>query len=107
MMMEIGNLINLQNSMTYFNRFCSSVSLFVTLCLFIGCNNFNSDNYYKAGGLVALDYPIQTNLKYKIIRQYLDTLRIIYGYSVPEKWNDKQKIVDLDNNNKIIYFKNK
>jgi hypothetical protein len=61
---------------------------------------------FKAGNLVDLHYPIQTNLKVEIVQQYLDTLIQKKGYKVPNKWEPYDKLVNLDNvRNKRIYFK--
>src|SRR5689334_12632697 len=63
------------------------------------------DSLYKAGNLVVLDYPIETNLKSDIVMKYLDTLIYHSGHNAPEKWNHLNKLVDLDSNiNKRIYF---
>lgn len=68
----------------------------------ISCNNF-----YKAGNLVSLDYPIETSLRSSLIKVYCDTLIKKYGYNVPAKWSHQDKLVELDSINHIrIYFKN-
>lgn len=62
---------------------------------------------YKAGNLIALQYPIETSLRSDIIEKYLDTLIKQKGYEVPQKWIHYNKLIDLDSvNNKRIYFKN-
>ncbi|RAJ05432.1 hypothetical protein LX64_02590 [Chitinophaga skermanii] len=67
----------------------------------IGCKDI-----YKAGNLVALEYPVETQLRSKIIREYLDTLILKRGYMVPPKWESFTKLVDLDSvYNKRIYFR--
>jgi hypothetical protein len=39
--------------------------------------------------------------------RYCDTLILKYGYNVPAKWSNKNKLVEIDSlNNKRIYFKN-
>jgi len=60
---------------------------------------------YKAGNLESLDYPIETSLRSSLIQKYCDTLIIKYGYSVPVKWSNKNKLVEIDSvNNKRLYF---
>lgn len=73
----------------------------ISLLLFTECNPL-----YKAGNLVSLDYPIETSLDLDLIQKYCDTLIVKYGYNVPAKWSDKNKLVEIDSlNNKRIYFK--
>jgi len=72
----------------------------VGLFLFTECNSL-----YKAGNLESLDYPIETSLRSSLIQKYCDTLIIKYGYSVPVKWSNKNKLVEIDSvNNKRLYF---
>lgn len=37
---------------------------------------------YSAGNLVILDIPIETNLRTRVVKQYLDTLMVKKGYNV-------------------------
>lgn len=75
-------------------------ALVIIIYSFAGCTHF-----YKAGNLVDLDYPVETPLRSKVIRHYLDTLIKKRGYAVPEKWKSLNKLVDLDSvYNKRIYF---
>ena len=61
---------------------------------------------YKAGNLIALSYPVETQLRSAIVSQYIDTLRYKQGFAVPDKWKHYNKLIDLDSiNNKRIYFK--
>ncbi len=77
-----------------------AVSIFLSFAV-VSCNNT-----YKAGNLVALDYPIETKLRTEIIQRYVDTLILTKGYAVPEKWKHFDKLVDLDSiYHKRIYFK--
>lgn len=63
---------------------------------------------YKAGNLVILSIPVETNLRTPIVKQYMDTLILRMGYNVPDKWSHLNKLVDLDStNNKRLYFMNK
>jgi hypothetical protein len=72
--------------------------------LFIAC--MSCKDLYKAGGLTALGYPIDTNLRGAIIQAYLDTLIQYDGYHAPEKWDHRHKMDDRDSvNNKRVYFK--
>lgn len=83
------------------NKFWFKTFPLFAVLSFISCNNV-----YKAGNLVSLDYPIETPLRSALIQKYCDTLIIKHGYSVPEKWSSKNKLVELDSiNNKRIYFK--
>lgn len=68
--------------------------------IFVSCNDL-----YKAGNLVDLSYPINTSLRTKIVKRYIDTLIQSKGFAVPDKWQQFDKLVDLDSiNNKRIYF---
>ena len=75
--------------------------LFFISCLFIiGC-----DKPYKAGNLDIFSYPVETPLRTQVVAMYLDTLIAKYGYQVPVKWIDIDKLVDFDSaNHKRIYF---
>lgn len=62
---------------------------------------------YKVGNLKELGYPIETQLRTSIIRNYMDTLILKKGYDIPDKWVGYNKLVDIDSlNNRRIYFKN-
>lgn len=77
--------------------------LFYTIFLITILTSCN--NLYRAGGLVSLDYPIETPLRSKLIQQYCDSL-VNKGYKVPEKWKHLDKLVELDSINHIrLYFK--
>lgn len=77
------------------------VIIAVDVLLLTGCNHL-----YKAGNLASLDYQVETSLRLELIQTYCDTLIIKYGYGVPAKWSNKNKLVELDSvNNKRIYFK--
>lgn len=76
------------------------------ICLILSFYNCNLKGTYKAGNLVILDYPIETTLKTKVVRQYIDTLIRKKGYGVPEKWEHFNKLVDIDKENNVrVYFK--
>lgn len=62
---------------------------------------------YKVGNLIDLGYTIETPLRLKVIRDYMDTLIQKRGYNVPPKWEGFNKLVDIDSiYHKRIYFKN-
>ena len=62
---------------------------------------------YKVGNLIDLGYPIETPLRSKVIRRYMDTLIQKRGYNVPQKWEGFNKLVDIDSiYHKRIYFRN-
>ena len=46
---------------------------------------------YKVGNLIDLGYPIETPLRSKVIRRYMDTLIEKRGYNVPQKWEGFNK----------------
>lgn len=60
---------------------------------------------YQAGNLNGLSFPIDTSIRSSVLMQYMDTLVLEKGYSVPNKWKDINKLVDIDSvRNKRIYF---
>jgi hypothetical protein len=74
--------------------------VFLSFLLISGCNKL-----YKAGNLEILSYPVKTPLRTRVVEMYIDTLIAKYGYKVPDKWLDKDKLVNLDSiNNKRLYF---
>jgi hypothetical protein len=76
------------------------------LWLVVAYDALSCSQLYKAGNLVALDYPINTNIRTEIVQKFVDTLILKYGFEVPDKWKSKDKLVDLDSiNHKRIYFK--
>lgn len=82
------------------NRF-GFVLIMIFICICSSCTGL-----YKAGNVIALDYPIQTRLRTEIIMRFIDTLIIKDGYRVPNKWADEKKLVELDSINHVrIYFK--
>ncbi len=86
----------------------SSIKNIFLILLSISLCECNWNGFYKKGRLADLNYPIETNLKTKIIRRYIDTLINKKGYKVPEKWQYLRKLVDVDSiNNVRIYFKDK
>ena len=61
---------------------------------------------YKAGNLKLLNLGVDTKLRSRLIRGYIDTLAIKGRYTVPQKWVYLDKLVDLDSiYNKRVYFK--
>jgi hypothetical protein len=67
----------------------------------ISCKNF-----YKAGNLIDLQYPVDSEISTKILNRYLDSLILNKGFRIKSDWVVYEKLVDLDSiNNKIIYFK--
>jgi hypothetical protein len=84
----------------------SNCSIAILLAFSITYSLSSCNQIYKAGNLIALSYPVETQLRSAIVSQYLDTLRYKQGFDVPEKWRHYDKLVDLDSiNNKRIYFK--
>lgn len=75
--------------------------IYLIICiLFSSCNDL-----YKAGNLVALDYPVNTKIRTRIVQQYIDTLIECKGFRPPQKWQKFDKLFDLDSiNHKRIYF---
>jgi hypothetical protein len=64
------------------------------------------DDFYKAGNLIDLQYPVESKIDADIINRYLDSLILKEGYKIKPDWVIYKKLVDLDSvNNKIIYFK--
>jgi len=85
--------------MSHFLKYCA---VWIVPIFFLSCCN----HLYKAGNLVDLHYPIETSLRTKIVREYLDTLIQKHGFNVPHKWLHYDKLVDIDSvNHKRIYFR--
>ena len=83
-----------------------TLKYFFFIFLLITFNSCDSNEIYKAGNRITLDYPIETKISFKIIRKYLDTLITKQGFEVPDKWKHYEKLVDIDSSNaKRLYFK--
>jgi hypothetical protein len=60
---------------------------------------------YKVGNLEILNFPIKSNLREKLVRNYIDTLIIKHGFRIPQKLEYLDKMVDMDSDlNVRIYF---
>ena len=64
-----------------------------------------SNEIYKVGNRITLDYTVESKMSFKIVRRYLDTLIKNEGYQVPDKWIHYDKLVDIDSaNTKRLHF---
>jgi hypothetical protein len=76
------------------------------LFLLIVTSMVSCENFYKAGNLIDLQYPVESKISTKILNRYLDSLILNEGFRIKSDWVVYEKLVDLDSvNNKIIYFK--
>jgi len=76
-------------------------TLIFLYCTILGCS------HYKAGNLKLLDYTIDTKLSYSIRKQYLDSLASSHEFKVPKKWEQYNKLIDINPHDTWrVYFKN-
>jgi hypothetical protein len=95
-----GHLLN-QLKRNKMERIARMIFVMIMIICFASCNSL-----YKAGNLIDLSYPVETEVRSSVIRKYIDTLTLKNGYGVPPKWQRFDKLVDLDSvYHKRIYFK--
>lgn len=84
------------------NIHCKYLLLTIVVLALHSCG---TNEIYKVGNRITLDYPVETKMSLKIVRRYLDTLIKNEGYQVPDKWFQYNKLVDIDSaNTKRLYF---